>query len=124
MNSLLIDTSVLVDHLRGVSGANDFMVKLDEQPSISALTVAELFSGVKGQRERVSLHNLVDACNVIPVTTEIAEDGVLIRNRYLKSHRLGLADALIGATAISTRSTLVTLDKKHFPMLKKVRVPY
>ena len=34
------------------------------------------------------------------------------------------ADALIGATAISTHSTLVTLDKKHFPMLKKVRVPY
>lgn len=124
MSSFLIDTNILVDHLRGVQSASDFILELESQPCISALTVAELFSGVEGKTERVNLHNLVDACDVIPVTTEIAEEGGLIRNRYLKSHGLGLADALIGATAITSRRTLATLNRKHFPMLKNIHVPY
>jgi len=37
---------------------------------------------------------------------------------------LGLADALIAATADVKQATLVTLNKKHFPMLQDISVPY
>ncbi|MBC8323291.1 MAG: type II toxin-antitoxin system VapC family toxin [Candidatus Marinimicrobia bacterium] len=124
MKAFLIDTNILVDFLRGKQRANNFMNQLEIQPIISSLTVAELFAGVKGKKERVSLHNLINACEVIPITTEIAEEGGLIKNKYQKSHHIGLADALIGATAIEADLTLATLNKKHFPMLKKINVLY
>jgi predicted nucleic acid-binding protein len=42
----------------------------------------------------------------------------------MKSHNVGLADALIAATAESRQAALVTLNIKHFPMLANVVVPY
>jgi predicted nucleic acid-binding protein len=37
---------------------------------------------------------------------------------------VGLADALIAATATQRQVPLVTLNRKHFPMLQDVIVPY
>ncbi|MFN5219653.1 MAG: hypothetical protein ACK5FE_01870 [Cyanobacteriota bacterium] len=40
------------------------------------------------------------------------------------SHGTGLADALIAASAEAAGATLVTLNRRHFPMLADVLVPY
>ena len=61
---------------------------------------------------------------IIAVDSEIALKGGLYRRDYRKSHDLGLADALIAATAKSCHASLVTLNSKHFPMLTDVIVPY
>lgn len=124
MKPYLIDTNILIDFLRGHEKAIEFFKELTIQPGISVLTIAELFASVKGKQEKVKIHNLVNACEIIPVNSEIAEDGGLLKNKYQKSHRIGLADALIAATAIETKLTLVTLNKKHFPMVNMVEVPY
>ena len=55
---------------------------------------------------------------------DIAAKGGLYRRDYIKSHNVGLADALIAATAKHLDATLLSLNKKHFPMLKSVLVPY
>jgi len=55
---------------------------------------------------------------------EIGVTGGLYRRDYRKSHETGLADALIAATARLHSLTLVTLNKKHFPMLTSIIVPY
>jgi len=124
MSAYLIDTNIFVDFLRGQEKAAGFVKGLKKQPIISALTVAELFAGVKGKKENVALHNLIDACEVIPVNEEIAEEGGIIKNKYHKSHQIGLADALIAATAIIFKLDLVTLNQKHFPMINKLVKPY
>jgi predicted nucleic acid-binding protein len=54
----------------------------------------------------------------------LAVQGGLYRRDYGKSHNVGLADALIAATATQRRVPLVTLNRKHFPMLQDVIVPY
>jgi predicted nucleic acid-binding protein len=48
----------------------------------------------------------------------------LFRRDYGKSHGVGLADALIAASAEMRGAVLVTLNRKHFPMLPTVIVPY
>jgi predicted nucleic acid-binding protein len=35
-----------------------------------------------------------------------------------------LADALIAATATVQQATLITLNKRHFPMIRNIQVPY
>ena len=70
------------------------------------------------------MDEFVKNLKVIPITVEIAINGGLFRRDYLKSHGVGLADAIIAATAEAENAVLVTLNEKHFPMLSKVFVPY
>ena len=66
----------------------------------------------------------LSAFEVVAVDAVLARRGGLYRRDYGKSHGVGLAHALIAATADMCRATLVTLNQKHFPMLTCVAVPY
>ncbi len=61
---------------------------------------------------------------IISVNEKTAITGGLFCRTFLKSHGVGIADAVIAATAEAEGATLVTLNQKHFPMLSKVIVPY
>jgi predicted nucleic acid-binding protein len=121
---LLIDTDVLVDYLRGQPKAVEYLEGREEAMVVSSITVAELFAGVREGRERTALSTFLSAFETIPVDTGIAERGGLYRRDYGRSHNTGLADALIAATAEQVRAPLITLNRKHFPMLSNVQVPY
>lgn len=121
----LIDTDVLIDYLRGRADAVSYLENLTEPLLISAITVAELYAGVREGAERVALEQFVSAFQIIPVDEVIAAAGGLLRRDYGKSHGVGLADAIIAATAGIRKADLVTLNRKHFPMLRaNVIVPY
>ncbi|HEY6186858.1 MAG TPA: type II toxin-antitoxin system VapC family toxin [Pyrinomonadaceae bacterium] len=121
---LLIDTDVLIDYLRGRAEAVSYLESLIEPLLISAITVAELYAGVREGAERTALDEFILAFEIVPVGKEIASKGGLYRRDYGKSHSTGLADAVIAATADIRQADLVTLNKKHFPMLASVIVPY
>jgi len=122
--NLLLDSNILLDYLRNRSEAVEFVDSLSNVPKISAITVAELYAGVREGREREILDQLISDIPVVDVDDEIAVMGGLFRRRYLKSHSLEIADAIIAATAQIEGSELVTLNKKHFPMFSSVLVPY
>ena len=51
MTEYLIDTCVIVDYSRGYAPAIEFLENLERKAAISALTIAELYSGVRNRRE-------------------------------------------------------------------------
>lgn len=120
----LLDTCVLVDFLRGKAQAKTFLLGLNQIPYLSALTVAELYGGVREGEERTQLDKLVHLFHVVPVSAEIGKKGGLYRRQYHKSHGVGLVDAIIAATAEDIGAAVVTLNKKHFPMISRLVVPY
>ncbi|MEX0927892.1 MAG: type II toxin-antitoxin system VapC family toxin [Balneolales bacterium] len=122
--SFLIDTDVIIDFLRGSQEADKFMLGLKPPFYLSSITVAELFAGVQGKEEELVLEDFIYSFNILEVTKSIAVLGGLIRNKYGKSHGTGLADALIAATAKTHETTLITLNKKHFPMVDSIIIPY
>jgi len=121
---LLIDTDVLIDYLRGKQEAVDYVDNLTAPLFLSVITVAELYAGVRDGAERTQLDAFINAFSTVPLDREIGVTGGLYRRDYGKSHGTGLADALIAATARLHSLTLVTLNKKHFPMLTSIIVPY
>jgi predicted nucleic acid-binding protein len=123
-NSVLVDTDVLIDYMRERREAADYLESLTNAPAISAITVAELYAGVREGRERKFLDEFANAVSVIDVNDEIARLGGLYRRDYFKSHGVGINDAIIAATAELEDRTLVTLNGKHFPMLRAVKIPY
>jgi predicted nucleic acid-binding protein len=121
---LLIDTDVLIDYLRDRAEAVAYLESLTEPLLISAITVAELYAGVREGAERTKLDEFIRAFEVVEVDREISVKGGLYRRDFVKSHNVGLADALIAATAEVRQAKLVTLNSKHFPMLNDVVAPY
>jgi len=124
MSKLLIDTDVIIDYLRGHKKAKNYITKQSNQLFLSSITIAELYTGVRDDNERNILEQFISCFDIIPTDTSIATMGGLYRRDYYPSHGTGLADALIAATAQSISAKLVTLNKKHFPMLQKVVTPY
>jgi predicted nucleic acid-binding protein len=120
---LLIDTDVRIDYLRGRAEAISYLESLTEPLLISAITVAELYAGVREGEERIASEQFISIFDVIPVDDSIAANGGLIRGDYGKSHGVGLADAIIASTAEFRKAALVTLNKKHFPTLSNVVTP-
>ena len=121
---VMIDTDVLIDCLRGIPDAIAYFRGLEEQPLVSLITLAELYSGVREGTERRDLENLIEGVELVPLTLEAAVSAGLLRRDYKKSHSIGLSDALIAASAQAAGATLVTLNRKHFPMLSDLVVPY
>ena len=121
---LLLDTDVLIDYLRDRAEAVTYLETLTSPLLISSITVAELYAGVREGAERKKLEIFISAFQVVALDAGIALAGGLFRRDYGKSHGTGLADALIAATAEREQAVFVTLNKKHFPMLTDVHVPY
>ena len=121
---LLLDTDVIVDYLRGREDAAAFLEARSETLLVSAVTVAELFAGVREGDERTALNAFLGAFEIVAIDRDIAEQGGLYRRKFGRSHGTGLADALIAASAAGRGASLATLNGKHFPMVADVVTPY
>ena len=121
---MLVDTDVLIDFLRGRSEAVLFLRENIDRLSISAVSVAELFQGVRDGEERTRLSTMISAFVVLPLTEEIALAAGLYRRDFKATIGCGLADCMIAATAVHHRSQLVSLNAKHFTMVEDVKIPY
>jgi predicted nucleic acid-binding protein len=121
---MLIDTDILIDYLRGHPNAVSFIEQNIDDLVVSAVSVAELYQGVREGHERTKLSRMISALTVLPLTHEIAETAGIFRRDYRDSIGCGLADYMIAATASEHHLALATLNDKHFRMLSSVTKPY
>ena len=122
--AILVDTDVLIDFLRGNDKAISFIDEFSPHIILSPIVIAELYAGVKGANELTILDNFVSLFRVIPIDFEIAQAGGLYKRDFGKSHGVGLADAILAATADKENAELKTLNVKHYPMIKGLKPAY
>ena len=127
MKPILLDTDVLIDFLRGHEQAMSFVGARSKRIMVSSVTVAELYAGVRGEKggtEQTVLDDLLRLFRVVPVTGDIGRLGGLYKRDYGASHGVGLADAIIAATATLEDAALKTLNVKHYPMFAGLEPTY
>ena len=112
MTRVLVDTDVFIDHLRG----HHRFAPGKDTVHVSSVTRAELFAGQGSEEARV--RRLLDPFAELPVDRAVAERAGRIR----RTSRIGMADALIAATAIQHRLTLVTRNVGDFAAISGIRV--
>ncbi len=110
----LVDTDVLVDHLRG---ATELRPRKNDRLAYSVITRAELFAGGPDAEEEVG--HLLDGLVELPVTRVVAESAGRIR----RTRGVRLPDALIAATAIENGLSLMTRNRKDYERIPKLRMP-
>jgi predicted nucleic acid-binding protein len=117
MSKFLLDTDVIIWHLRGRKDVTRVLTELQAfgVPSCSALSVLEVQVGVKkGEEAKTDL--FFGSLIVLDVTKKIADKAAaLVREQRAKGITIDLPDAIIAATCIVHRLTLVTYNKKHYP---------
>lgn len=123
----LLDTSVVVDHLRGYPRATTLLEELlgsEDGAAASELTRFELLAGVR-PNEQGSLESFFLAVDWVPVTEDIARLAGLYARKYRRGHAgIGAVDYLIASTAATLDTDLLTTNVRHFPMFEGLEAPY
>lgn len=123
---ILVDSDVLIAHLRGDERARDWLraTRRKEQLVTSVVCVAEITGGMRSA-ERTAVWRLLSALGPVPVTELIAQRAGELMRQYRRSHSgIGLGDYLIAATAETQSAHLATLNVRHFPMFPELRPPF
>jgi len=122
--NILTDTDIVIDFLRGRKQAVSYFKANSKNICFSAITVAEIYAGVRGKDEEIAVEYLFSIFPVIETTHKIAVKAGNLVKQYRPSHSVELPDAIIAATCIISESDLSTLNSKHYPMFKDLEPPY
>ena len=108
---LLVDTDVIVDHLRGRHRLSAGVGPL----AVSVVSRCELFAG---RDEPQRLRRLLSSMIELPVDAEIAELAGVTRRRT----GIATPDALIAATALVHAVPVMTRNRRHFALVEAIRL--
>lgn len=125
MAAVLLDTTVLIDALRGRQAAQGIrgLRQQGDDPFVCAINVEELFRGL-GRGEEAVAARLVRGLRAAPLGAAQGRKAGEWRRRFAARGRtLSQADCLIAAAAVSIGARLITANPKDFPM-KELRVEH
>jgi len=124
---ILVDSDVLIAHLRGLPAARTWLVDARRETgplAVSAVSVTEVAGGMRSP-ERREVRRLLASIRTFPVTERVAWRAAEFMRTYRRAHEgIGLGDYLIAATADAEGLDLATLNVRHFPMFKKLKAPF
>lgn len=112
---MLFDTDILIWALRGNPKAADVIDGCEER-FISAVTYMELIQGARNKIEQKSIKDFLAALGfrTIPVDENISLRATIFMEEYCLKSGMGIADALIFATACEHTLILCSANKKHY----------
>ena len=117
--SILLDTTVLIDVLRGRPRTIERLRALrrhGDVPFTTPINVEEIHRGL-GDTERVIAIRLFDGLRIAPIgRLEGVQAGDWRREHASTGATLAQADCLIAAAAVAIGVPLATGNPKHFPM--------
>jgi len=120
---MLLDTDILIWVLRGNTKAAR-LVDNTELRLISAVTYMELVQGARNRQELRSIKDFLSdlGFEVVPLSENIGHRAAIYVEEYGLAEGLGLADALIAATAVERNLTLCTGNRKHYKAIKDLEI--
>lgn len=127
MAIVVVDTSVLIDHLRGHAAAvgclRDAVVHGHELWSVTVVRT-EVLAGARPS-EMTRTRTLLDSLRWLDVTSELADHAGALAAPWLRSHaHVDTVDHLIAAATRHLGATLLTQNVRHFPMIEGLRPAY
>ena len=117
--TLLLDTTVLIDVLRSRNNRRSLLAELVTSGHILAtasINIGEVYAGLRpGEENRTEA--FLSSLDCFPLSAIIARRAGALRNAYGRGgHTLSLADMIVAATALEHGLTLMTDNRKDFPV--------
>ena len=120
---MVIDTDVLIWYMKGNQNAYKAIEK-SKHFSISVVAYMELVQGMRNKNELNNLRRALNAwgSRILYISQEISVKAMFFVEQYFLSQSIQLADALIGATAISHGLPILTGNEKNYKILKDLQI--
>lgn len=119
--AVLLDTTVLIDALRGTTGVRerlDALARQGEVPVTTAVNVEELVRGLRSEEEEAA-DRLFRGLRMAPLGRDEGERaGSWRREHARRGITLSQSDCLVAAAAAALGVPLATGNPKHFPMVE------
>jgi len=125
--SRLVDTSILVDYLRGNKIAENWLGSFGPgELAISVVTAAELVAGCRNRREQINVEKELAFYPMLWISSATSVVAWEWYRHYRLSDGVGFLDCLIGASAYQYEIIVCTLNEKHFRSFPNMKVerPY
>ena len=124
MSGVLLDSSIVIDLLRGHRPALEYVRALDQLPVASEVTRIEVLRGIRGGDRRMT-ERLLGTFGWLALDEPIARRAGELGRRWRASHPgLTTPDLMLAATALEHGLDLATLNVRHFPMFEGLEPPY
>lgn len=124
----MIDSSVLIDCLRGGAKAIQFIAAVSAHGPVTThvIVAAELFAGARNKHELNTIESFVSGLNLIAPIEEDAYAALDLFKKHRLSHGVDWPDCQIAATALRLGLEINTLNTKHFGAFPGLRLakPY
>lgn len=118
MSRLLLDSTVLIDALRGRPAATRLrgLRRVGVEPWASAVSVEEIWRGLRPEEEPAA-RRLVQALRMAPLGAAEGQRAGRWRREYAANGvTLHQADCLVAAAAVGVGAALATANVSDFPM--------
>jgi predicted nucleic acid-binding protein len=124
---LVVDTSVLIDHLRGNSRAVDRLLRAakdrDEVWSVSVVRT-EVYAGAFADEES-EIGDLFGRMRWLDVSTGVADAAGRLAAEHRRTHPgIDPIDFIVAAATLELDGELLTQNVKHFPMFPGLKPAY
>jgi predicted nucleic acid-binding protein len=124
---LVLDSSVVIDHLRDHPGATNLIeegVRRGDRLWGVVITRAEVLAGM-WPAEREATMRLLDLMGWLDIDVDLADEAASLVRQYRTTHQgLQLADCLIAAGVRRLGGVLLTQNVRHFPMFEGLERAY
>ena len=128
MPETVVDSSIIIDYLRGRSEATRFLDTLRSAGDLGThvVVVAEVLGGARDGREQNAIERLFLEFRVLTVDGLDSTRSLELFRRYRLSHGVGWLDCLIAATCLRRGLPIATLNDRHFSVFHDLRAfrPY
>ena len=118
MAQYLLDTTTIIDHLRGDKKVNFYLEEIGTRGDIvgcCCINITETYTGMK-DKEKEKTDKFIESLYYFGVTKEIAKLAGKLKQKYVKKgNTLATTDVIIAATAIAYGLILITKNVKHYP---------
>lgn len=123
----LVGTDILIDCLREQAPAVGWLCSVPpHERSAGSVSVMQLYEGAADARGPGRVERLLAPMTIAYRDTEAQRAALKFLASYRLSHGLGMADAVIGATAAGLKVPLMTFNFEHFSVVERIdlREPY
>jgi predicted nucleic acid-binding protein len=122
--SVVLDSTVVIDILRGDPSALAYIDSLELAPTCSEVTRIEVIRGLRSGERRPAT-TLFAAIEWVAIDEAIASRAGELGRRWRRSHPgIAVADLAVAATADHIGAPLATANVRHFPMFPELEPPY
>lgn len=119
---ILVDTDIIIKIYRGDKEKRKALAPIQDNLAISTVTAIELMIGAKNKKKQIEVSKTIKAYFSYDITSAIGASAFALVKKYGLTHFIGVADAMIAATAIENKILLYTDNISDYDFIKELKL--